>query len=115
MGMVKKISRFDVWLIELDPTKGSEIRKTRPCFVVSPDSVNRYLNTITIVPLTSSIRNYPTRVNCVFQNKNGQAMVDQIRSLDKARLKKKLGVLERRYCKLICDTIVEAYKWPENK
>lgn len=113
--MVKKICRFDVWLIELDPTKGSEIRKTRPCLVVSPDSVNRYLNTITIVPLTSSIRNYPTRVNCVFQNKTGQAMVDQIRSLDKARLKKKLEVLESRYCKLICDTIVEAYKWPENK
>lgn len=114
MGMVKKIIRFDVWLIELDPTKGSEIRKTRPCLVVSPDSVNRYLNTITIVPLTSSIRSYPTRVNCVFKTKNGQAMVDQIRSLDKTRLKKKLGVMESRYCKLICDTIVEAYKWVGN-
>ena len=111
MAMVKMIKRFEVWLIELDPTKGSEIQKTRPCLVVSPDSVNRYLNTITIVPLTSSIRSYPTRVNCVFQNKKGQAMVDQIRGLDKNRLKKKLGVMEDQYCKLICDTIVEAYKW----
>ena len=111
MGMVKMIKRFEVWLIELDPAKGSEIQKTRPCLVVSPDSVNRYLNTITIVPLTSSIRSYPTRVTCVFQSKKGQAMVDQIRGLDKNRLKKKLGVMEEQYCKLICDTIVEAYKW----
>lgn len=111
MGMVKKVYRFEVWLVELDPTKGSEIKKTRPCLVVSPDSVNKYLNTISVVPLTSSIRSYPTRVNCVFQGKNGQAMVDQIRSLDKIRLKKKLGIMESRYCKLVCDTIVEAYKW----
>ena len=111
MGMVKKINRFEVWLIELDPTKGSEIKKTRPCLIVSPDSVNKHLNTITIVPLTTTHRSYPTRVNCIFQNKKGQAMVDQIRGLDKTRLKKKLGIMENRFCKVICDTIVEAYKW----
>ena len=111
MGMVKKINRFEVWLIELDPTKGSEIKKTRPCLIVSPDSVNKHLNTITIVPLTTTIRRYPTRVNCIFQGREGQAMVDQIRGLDKNRLKKKLGIMEKRFCKVICDTIVEAYKW----
>lgn len=111
MEMVKKINRFEVWLIELDPTKGSEVKKTRPCLIVSPDSVNRHLNTITIVTLTTAIRSYPTRVNCTFQGREGQAMVDQIRGLDKNRLKKKLGVMEKRFCKLICDTIVEAYKW----
>lgn len=111
MGMVKNINRFEVWLIELDPTKGSEIRKTRPCLVVSANSANKYLNTLTIVPLTSKLRSYPTRVNCFFQKKQGQAMVDQIRGVDKSRLKKKLGIMELQYCKLICDTIVEAYKW----
>jgi mRNA interferase MazF len=111
MGMVKKINRFEVWLIELDPTKGSEVKKTRPCLIVSPDPVNKHLNTITIVPLTTSIRSYPTRVNCIFQGREGQAMVDQIRGLDKTRLKRKLGIMENRFCKVICDTIVEAYKW----
>lgn len=111
MGMVKKISRFDVWLIDLDPTRGSEIKKARPCLVVSPDPVNKYLNTVTVIPLTSTIRTYPSRVNCVFQGKKGQAMVDQIRGLDKNRLKKKLGTMESRFCKTICDTIVEAYQW----
>lgn len=111
MGMVKKVSRFEVWLIELDPTKGSEIRKTRPCMVVSPDPMNKYLSTVTVVPLTTTVRNYPTRVNCLFQGKQGQVMVDQIRSLDKTRLKKKLGILDGKYCRKVCDTLVEAYKW----
>jgi len=111
MGMIKKIGRFEVWLIELDPTKGSEIKKSRPCLVVSPDSVNTHLNAVTVVPLTTVIRSYPTRVNCIFRGKKGQAMVDQIRSLGKIRLKKKLGTMEEQFCKLICETIVEAYKW----
>lgn len=93
MGMVKKINRFEVWLIELAPTKGSEVKKTRLCLIVSADSVNKYLNTITVVPLTTTIRSYPTRVNCIFQGREGQAMVDHIRGLDKNRLKKKLGLL----------------------
>jgi mRNA interferase MazF len=111
MGLIKKINRFDVWLVTLDPAKGSEIKKTRPCIVVSPDSMNKYLNTITVVPLTTTIRAYPTRVNCTFQGRNGQAMIDQIRGLDKSRLRKKLGKMDPRFCKLICDTLTEAYKW----
>jgi mRNA interferase MazF len=110
MGMAV-IKRFEVWLIELDPTKGGEIKKTRPCLVVSPEPINKYLNTITVVPMTTTIRSYPTRVNCLFKGTTGQLMVDQIRGVDKSRLKKKLGVMEEKYCKAVCDVIVEAYKW----
>jgi len=78
MGMAL-IKRFEVWLIELDPTKGSEIKKTRPCLVVSPEPINKYLNTITIVPMTTTVRSYPTRVNCLFKGVTGQLMVDQIK------------------------------------
>lgn len=111
MGLIKKIQRFEVWLVDLNPTKGSEIKKVRPCIVVSPNEINRYLHTVMVVPLTSTIRTYPTRVNCIFQGKNGQAMIDQMRGLDKVRFKKKLGVMEPEFCKLICDTLVEAFRW----
>ncbi|OAN61722.1 transcriptional regulator [Balneola sp. EhC07] len=93
MGMVKKqdISRFDTYLISLDPTKGSEIKKTRPCLVISPDEMNRNIRTVIIAPLTSVIRKYPSRVNLTFQKKKGQIVLDQIRTVDKQRLIKKLG------------------------
>lgn len=93
MGMVKKqdISRFDIYLISLDPTKGSEIKKTRPCLVISPDEMNRNIRTVIIAPLTSVIRKYPSRVNLTFQKKKGQIVLDQIRTVDKQRLIKKLG------------------------
>lgn len=109
--MRNRINRFDVWLVTLDPTKGSEIKKMRPCIVVSQNSMNKYLNTVTVVPLTSTIRTYPTRVNCTFQNKEGQAMIDQIRGLDKSRFIKRLGKMTVPSCKQICDTITEAYEW----
>ena len=69
MGMV--VSRFDVWLIELDPTIGSEIRKTRPCLVVSPDEINHNINTLIIAPMTTQGKHYPTRITCNFENKDG--------------------------------------------
>ena len=111
MGVVVK--RFEVWLIELDPTKGSEIKKTRPCLVISPTVANKYLNTVAIIPMTSSFKSYPTRVNCLFEGKDGQLMVEQMRGVDKIRLKKKLGVLNLEYCKSVCDLLVETYKWRE--
>ena len=91
--MVKKnsVSRFDIFLISLDPTKGSEIKKTRPCVVISPDEMNRNIRTVIVAPMTSSKRNYPTRVNLMFQNKSGQIVLDQIRTVDQQRLIKKLG------------------------
>jgi mRNA interferase MazF len=85
------VRRFEVHLISLDPAKGSEIRKTRPCVIISPDEMNKHIRTIIIAPMTSAIKNYPTRVTTTFQGKKGQIVLDQIRTVDKSRLVKKLG------------------------
>jgi len=85
------VRRFEVHLISLDPTKGSEIKKTRPCVIISPDEMNKHIRTIIIAPMTSTIKNYPTRVTTTFQGKKGQVVLDQIRIVDKSRLIKKLG------------------------
>ena len=92
MAMVVK--RFDVYLVNLDSTVGSEIQKTRPCLVVSPDEMNRNIRTVIIAPMTSAQREYPTRVPCTFQKKKGQIVLDQLRTIDKTRLIKKLGTLD---------------------
>jgi mRNA interferase MazF len=91
MGLVVK--RFDVYLVTLDPTIGTEIRKTRPCTVISPDEMNRYMATVIVAPMTTKGYNYPTRVGCLFQGKNGQVVLDQIRTIDKSLLVQKLGRL----------------------
>ncbi|WP_340107074.1 type II toxin-antitoxin system PemK/MazF family toxin [Rhodohalobacter sp. 8-1] len=85
------VRRFEVHLISLDPTKGSEIKKTRPCIIISPDEMNKHIRTVIIAPMTSTIKNYPTRVTTIFQGKRGQIVLDQIRTVDKSRLVKKLG------------------------
>ena len=85
------VRRFEVHLISLDPTKGSEIRKTRPCIVISPDEMNKHIKTVIIAPMTSTIKNYPTRVTTTFQGNKGQIVLDQIRTVDKSRLIKNLG------------------------
>ena len=87
------VRRFDVFLIKLNPTQGHEIKKTRPCLVVSPDEMNRHIGTVIIAPMTSKQRTYPGRVNCTFQGKQGQIVLDQIRTVDKTRLVRKLGVI----------------------
>lgn len=88
-----KAKRFDVYLVRLDPTKGSEIKKTRPCLIISPNEMNRHIRTVIVAPMTSAIKNYPTRVTTTFQKKRGQIVLDQIRTIDKQRLIKKLGVI----------------------
>jgi mRNA interferase MazF len=85
------MKRFDVYLVALDPTLGSEIKKTRPCLIVSPDEANRHLTTVIIVPMTTKGRHYPTRIPCRFQGKHGQIVLDQLRTVDKVRLVKRLG------------------------
>ena len=90
MAMVK---RFEVYLVSLDPTVGSEIQKTRPCAVVSPDEMNRHIQTVIVAPMTTRGKKYPTRVECEFNRKEGQVVLDQIRTVDKTRLVKKLGEL----------------------
>jgi len=92
MAMVMK--RFDVYLMNLDPTIGSEIRKTRPCLIISPDEMNRHIKTVTVAPMTSAGKDYPSRVPCNFRKKQGQIVLDQIRTLDKSRLIKKLGSID---------------------
>jgi len=88
------VQRFDVWLVTLDPTVGSEIRKTRPALVVSPDEMNAHISTVIIAPMTTKGRNYPTRVPCTFQGKTGEVVLDQLRTVDKTRLVKRLGRLD---------------------
>jgi len=94
MAMVVK--RFDVYLVNLDPTVGSEIQKTWPCLVISPDEMNRNIRTVIIAPMTSAQKDYPTRVTSIFRKKEGQIVLDQIRTIDKARLVKKLGTIDSR-------------------
>ncbi|MDY6953352.1 MAG: type II toxin-antitoxin system PemK/MazF family toxin [Thermodesulfobacteriota bacterium] len=92
MAMVA--NRFDVYLTNLDPTVGSEIQKARPCLVISPDEMNRHIRTVIVAPMTSAAKDYPTRVNCRFKRKQGQIVLDQIRTIDKTRLIKKLGSID---------------------
>ena len=87
------VKRFEIYFVEFDPTKGSEISKTRPGVIISPDEMNNALNTVIIAPLTSTLKNYPSRVNCVVKSKEGQIALDQIRCVDKSRLKNKLAKL----------------------
>jgi len=107
MGLVVK--RFDVFLVNLDPTVGSEIQKTRPCVVISPDEMNRNIATVIIAPMTTKGRTYPTRVVCQFQGKNGQIVLDRIRTIDKTRLVKKLGQISQDGQRVVLDTLAEMF------
>jgi len=89
------VKRFEVYLVNLDPTQGSEIKKTRPCLVISPDEMNIFISTVIVAPMTTKGRDYPTRVSCEFQGKQGQIVLDQIRTVDKSRLVQKLGKIDK--------------------
>lgn len=88
-------SRFDVYYVNLDPTIGSEIKETRPCIIISPNEMNYNIATVIIAPLTSKLRNYPTRVPCKVNGKQGQVVLDQIRTVDKSRQIKKIATLNK--------------------
>ncbi len=88
-----ELKQYSVVLVNLDPTLGSEIKKTRPCVIVSPNEMNKYLNTIVIAPMTSNLRVYPTRVPVLHNHKNGMIAIDQIRTIDKVRIVKVFGKL----------------------
>ena len=88
------VKRFEVYLVSLDPTLGREIQNTRPCLVISPDEMNDHIATVIIAPMTTKGRDYPSRVNCRFRGKDGQVVLDQIRTVDKLRLVKKLGKMD---------------------
>ncbi len=107
MGMV--VRRFDVFLVELDPTVGSEIRKTRPCLVISPDEMNRHLRTVIVAPMTTKGRSYPFRVACVFAGKSGFVVLDQVRTVDQSRLVEKRGRLPTASTRQVLDTLAEMF------
>ena len=103
------VKRFDVFLVNLDPTIGSEIQKTRPCLIVSPNEMNRNIRTLIIAPMTTKGRAYPTRVACTFQGKEGQVVLDQIRTIDKARLVRKLGKLDKETSLNALETLAQLF------
>jgi len=105
------VQRFEVWLVNLDPTQGGEINKTRPWVVLSPDEMNRYLRTVTIAALTNSRRDYPSRVDCTFQDKESQVALDHIRSVDKTRLVRRLGVLPEAATQEVCNRLQEMFQY----
>ena len=103
------VKRFDVYLINLDPTVGQEIKKTRPCLIISPDEMNKFLSTVIIAPMTTKGRNYPSRISCQFDGKEGQIILDQIRTIDKNRIIKKLGTIEKPTQKEVLATLSELF------
>ena len=104
-----EVKRFDVCLVGLDPTKGSEIQKTRPCLVISPDEMNRHIATAIVAPMTSKGNHYPTRISCQFRGVQGQIVLDQIRTIDKARIVKKLGSLSQATQKKGLEALAELF------
>ena len=102
-------NRFDVFLISLDPTRGSEIRKTRPCLIISPDEMNDHIRTVIVAPMTTKERPYPSRVPCTFQGKRGQVVLDQIRTVDKTRLVRRLGTIPASVQTKVLDALQEMF------
>jgi mRNA interferase MazF len=107
--MVSYPRRDEVWLIGLDPSKGSEIKKTRPCLVISPDEMNEALQAVLVAPMTTTLRNYPTRVNLTFRNKVGQVALDQLRAIDRQRLVRKLGQVSTKTTNQVSSVLIEMF------
>ncbi len=110
MGVVRgSVGQFQIHLVALDPTRGSEIRQSRPCVVVSPDELNRHIATVIVAPMTTVTRSYPTRVPVTFQGRKGQVALDQIRTVDKARLVRRLGRVSPATAQAISGVLVEMF------
>lgn len=103
------VKRFDVFLVSLDPTIGAEIKKTRPCLVVSPDEMNRHIRTIIVAPMSTRGAAYPTRVSSKFKGKQGQIVLDQLRTVDKTRLVRKLGTITRPTQEQVLSVLAEIF------
>ena len=103
------VARFDVFLVVLDPTVGSEIQKTRPCVIISPDEMNLHLATAIIAPMTTKGKLYPSRVPVHFEGKDGLIILDQIRTVDKTRLVRKLGAIDSEEQKAVLSILVEMF------
>ncbi|MCB0191498.1 MAG: type II toxin-antitoxin system PemK/MazF family toxin [Anaerolineae bacterium] len=103
------VKRFEIYLVNLDPTIGREIKKRRPCLIVSPNEMNRHIATVIIAPMTTKGQNYPTRIECKFEQKLGQIVLDQLRTVDKKRLVKKLGRIDKKTQQLVLSTLAEMF------
>jgi mRNA interferase MazF len=104
-----EIKQYDIILVNLNPTIGSEIQKTRPCAVISPNEMNKYLRTIVVAPMTTSSKNYPTRVEIKHDNRIGWIVLDQVRTIDKQRIIKTLGLLSKAEIKEVKSIIKETF------
>ena len=103
------VTRFEVYLVRLDPTEGHEIQKTRPCVVISPNEMNRHIGTVLVAPMTTRGRTYPTRIAIRFQRKNGHVVLDQIRTVDKTRLVRRLGKISDKAAREILAVLGEMF------
>jgi mRNA interferase MazF len=103
------VKRFEVYQVNLDPTIGKEIKKARPCLVISPDEINRFLATVIVAPTTTQKHEYPSRVTCKFQGKDGQIVLDQIRAVDKSRLAKKIGKIDGKTQTKVLEVLSEMF------
>lgn len=103
-------SRGEVFLVEFDPTRGSEIRKTRPCVVISPDELNQHLRTTIVAPLTTGGHPYPYRVACRFAGKSGHVVLDQVRTVDHERLRKRLGAVSPATLRSVLHVLAEMFE-----
>ncbi len=105
------MKRFEVYLINLDPSVGHEIKKMRPCLIVSPDEMNKHIKTVIIAPMTTKGRKYPTRINCRFKGKSGQIVLDQIRTVDKIQFTKELGIINLDTQKKVASVLSEMFQY----
>ena len=103
--------RLEVWLVSLDPTRGSGIGKARPCVVVSPDELNRNIKTVIVAPMATASREYPTRVRLRLEGRDGQIVLDQIRTVDRTRLLRRLGTVPSATARRVCGVLVEMFTW----
>ena len=104
-----EINQYEIVLVNLDPTIGSEMKKTRPCVIISPNEMNKYLNTIVVAPITSSSKDYPSRVKIEQKNISGWIVLDQVRTLDRSRVIKIIGSLAKSEIVSVKTVIMEAY------
>lgn len=108
--MVESIVRYDIYLVSLNPTVGSEIQKTRPCIIISPDEIN-ILNTVIVAPMTSKGFDFVFRPKINFEDKTGLVVLDKIRAVDKLKLIKKIGTVDKKISKQISSTLIEMFKY----
>lgn len=104
------VNRFEVWLVDLNPTKGKEINKTRPCVVISPNEMSS-LSTVLMAPMTTKGFGFPCRIACRLKGKSGLILLDQIRAVDKSRLVKKLGAVSAKTQKELCSRLQEMFEY----